>query len=543
MSLQIPARASLADQSFDALVIGGGINGTAIALQCVRGGLRTLLVEQHDFASGTTSRATRIIHGGLRYLEHAEIGLVRESLRERERLLFQWPHLVRPLEFLLVAPKNTHERHLLRTSMAIRTGLWLYRQWAGGRRHVPGSLREFESQLDSGHTWSVYSYEDGQCEFPERLVAEWLVEATEAGAVAHNHLQVLQIMCREGRAIGARLRDRVSGKEFSISAKRIINASGPWVDFVMETSGLPLRRLVGGVRGSHIILPRFANAPSQAVYTEAPDGRPIFIIPWNGQTLVGTTEVADSDDPTHAAPSDDEISYLWNSFVGLFPHTGLSKTDIRYTFAGVRPLPFSPGASMGAVTRKHIIHDHAQDGAAGLISIIGGKLTTAVSLARETARKLGLHAPEPVNIFSPPSPADGVESTVRQWSDLVAHKARIPQENAKAIAEWHGARALCIAQSAARDESLRMPLCSHNHHIVAEAVEAILHECAVTLADVLLRRVPVALGDCWSESCSLEAAQRIGAVFGWDQSKIFREKELFEEERAKFLHPRKNAVS
>src|SRR3954469_12399947 len=173
------------DQSFDVLVIGGGINGVAIARECAQWSRRVLLVEQNDFSSGTTSRSTRIIHGGLRYLEHGEIGLVRESLRERERLLNQSPHLVRPLKFLLALPKKP--RSLLRSSLAIRTGLWLYHRWAGGKHLCSSDLGSFERQLDNGQAWSVYSYEDAQCEFPERLVAEWLAESIEAGAVVCNH--------------------------------------------------------------------------------------------------------------------------------------------------------------------------------------------------------------------------------------------------------------------------------------------------------------------------------------------------------------------
>src|SRR5690348_291610 len=202
------------DQSFDVLVIGGGINGVAIARECAQWSKRTLLVEQNDFSSGTTSRSTRIIHGGLRYLEHAEIGLVRESLRERERLLSQLPHLVRPLQFLLAVPKKS--RSLLRCSLASRTVLWLYPRWPGGKRAPSDDHAAFERQLDNGNAWSVYSYEDAQCEFPERLVAEWLTEAVEAGAVVCNHTRLLEITRdssrKPNRVTGARLRDLISGQ-------------------------------------------------------------------------------------------------------------------------------------------------------------------------------------------------------------------------------------------------------------------------------------------------------------------------------------------
>jgi glycerol-3-phosphate dehydrogenase len=526
------------DQSFDVLVIGGGINGVAIARECAQWSKRTLLIEQNDFSSGTTSRSTRIIHGGLRYLEHGEIGLVRESLHERERLLNQLPHLVRPLQFLLALRKNS--RSLMRSSLAIRAGLWLYHRWAGGsgRRAPSNDLKAFERQLDDGQAWSVYSYEDAQCEFPERLVAEWLTESVESGAVVCNHTQLLEITRNHGRVTGARLRDKISGQEYVIQATNIVNATGPWADTVIGASGISTPRMVGGIRGSHLVLPKFKDAPEQAIYTEAVDGRPIFVIPWNGQLLVGTSEVADSSAPDNPQPSAQEVDYLFQSFVRLFPRSGLTQADIRYDFAGIRPLPFAPNKAASSVTRKHILHDHADDGAVGLISVIGGKLTTAASLARDVIRELGVDVPEPENVFASPAMEEDVESIVRQWARLVACKAKIPAGCAEAIAEWHGRHALTIAHAASLDERLREPLCSHSCHVVAEAVEAVAHESAITLGDILLRRVPVALGACWSETCSREAAHKIGRALRWDESRIYAELLRFEEERIQFLHPR-----
>ena len=524
------------NQSFDVLVIGGGINGVAIARECAQWSKRTLLVEQNDFSSGTTSRSTRIIHGGLRYLEYAEIGLVRESLRERERLLNQLPHLVRPLQFLLAMPKQSCS--LKRSSLAIRTGLWLYHRWAGGKRPASDDRAAFERQLDNGNAWSIYSYEDAQCEFPERLVAEWLAESVDAGAVVCNHTQLLEISRSNGRVTGARLRDRISGQEYAVQASHVVNATGPWADAVIAASGISVPQMIGGVRGSHLVLPTFAGAPAQAIYTEAIDGRPIFVIPWNGQLLVGTSEVADSNTPDNPQPSAQEIEYLFKSFARLFPRSGLTQADIRYDFAGIRPLPFAPGKTSSAVTRRHVLHDHTEEGAAGLISMIGGKLTTAASLAREVGRKLGIDIPEPVNVFASPAMEEDVDSTVRQWARLVACKAKIPEGCAEAIAEWHGRHALAIAHAASFDERLREPLCPHSCHLVAEAVEAVAHESAVTLGDILLRRVPVALGACWSEECSREAAHKIGHALGWDQSRVSLELTQLEEERNQFLHPR-----
>ena len=533
--LQVSGAIPLHGKGFQVLIIGGGINGVAIARECARREKRVLLVEQNDFSSGTTSRSTRIIHGGLRYLEQFEFDLVRESLRERERLLSQSPHLIRPMQFLLVLPDKP--RTLLRSSLAVRTGLWLYNHWAGGKRQCFDPVATLERQLDAGRQWSIYSYEDAQCEFPERLVAEWLAEAMAAGAVVRNHTTALEITRANGRVTGARLRDRISGQEYTVSAEQVVNAGGPWADAIAASAGIKSERLIGGVRGSHLVLPRFNGAPEHPIYTEAADGRQIFVLPWNRQVLVGTTEIVDSGSADDVQPSPDEIAYLFQNFSRLLPHSGLTAADIRYSFAGIRPLPYAPEKKYSAITRRHVLYDHADDGAAGLISVIGGKLTTAARLARDVGRKLGLEIPEPANTFGAPVADNSVDSVVRQWSHAVATKARIPEGCAHGIAEWHGRHALAIAHAASLDERLREPICEHTCHLVAEAVEAVAHESAITLGDILLRRVPVALGPCWCLECSREAAGKIGSALGWDQARIGQELEAFEEERKRFLHP------
>jgi glycerol-3-phosphate dehydrogenase len=222
----------------------------------------------------------------------------------------------------------------------------------------------------------------------------------------------------------------------------------------------------------------------------------------------------------------------------LYPAANIGASDILYAFAGVRPLPYTPGkteTTPAAVTRRHHIHDHSEDGARGMYSIIGGKLTTAASLAREVARKLGAHVSEPQTALIAPAPHNGIEVTLRQWARQISAVAQIPEHSARAVAEWHGRRAMCVARMAASDAALRHPLCPHGSHIVAEAVEVARYECAVTLADILLRRVPVALSGCWSQTCTRAAAQRIGWALGWNQLRIGHEAEMFEAERAAFL--------
>jgi glycerol-3-phosphate dehydrogenase len=513
-------------------VIGGGINGVAVARECARAGKRTLLVEQNDFASGTTSRSTRIIHGGLRYLEHGELGLVRESLRERERLLRERAHLVNPLHFLLLLNDQSQ-----RSALRVRAGLWLYQRLSGKKSSSGTSemeLKRLERALDTGRRWSFFSYEDAQCEFPERLVAEWLGEAMEAGAVVRNHNEVLAVDVMHGRSRGLLLRDLITGRDERVDAGWVINCTGPWADRVCQRSSLRMAKpMVGGVRGSHIILPRFAAAPNAALYSEATDGRPVFVLPWNEQIMVGTTEVPDSGDPSRTTPSAEEIEYLLRAVVQLFPKSRISAQDIKYAFAGVRPLPYTPDNSPSAVTRRHFLHDHADDGAARMISVIGGKLTTAASLARECARKIGISVPEPKLLAV--GPGTTLDPLLDQAIVQIAQTGSVSEESARSMVEWHGKGAMDVARLAMVSAELRAPICPHTPHVVAEVVEAYRTECAVTLGDVLLRRVPVALGPCWSESCSREAALRIGAVMGWNEHEMGANLESFEMERSGFL--------
>ena len=531
MALEVKPRPSLDSQHFHVVVIGGGINGVAIARECARAGKRTLLVEQSDFASGVTSRSTRIIHGGLRYLEHGEIGLVRESVRERERLLRERSHLVQPIQFLFLLNEQSR-----RSAMKVRAGLWLYQRIAHKQARHMGEveLKRIERVLDSGHQWSLFNYEDAQCEFPERLVAEWLTEAVDAGAVVRNHCEVLAVDIAHGRARGVLLRDRNTGKDERVDAAWILNCTGPWVDRICQRSSVRTAKpLVGGMRGSHIVLSRFSGAPNAALYTEAADGRPVFVLPWNDQVLVGTTEVADTGDPGRTAPSNEEIEYLLRMVSQLFPKAKLSIHDIKYAFAGVRPLPYTAGAKPSAVTRRHFLHDHSDEGAVKMISVIGGKLTTAASLARECARKIGIQVPEPKLIAV--GPGSALDPLLDQEVLEIARAGSVSEETARGMMEWHGQRAIDIARMALVSAELRAPICPHSSHIVAEVVEAYRREWAVSLGDVLLRRVPVALGACWSESCSREAALRIGAVLGWNDLALGANLEAFEVERTAFL--------
>jgi glycerol-3-phosphate dehydrogenase len=289
--------------------------------------------------------------------------------------------------------------------------------------------------------------------------------------------------------------------------------------------------MIGGIRGSHIVLPTFHGAPEVAIFTEALDGRPIFVIPWNGQLLVGTTEVPDNGDPGKSQPSLEEVDYLLRSLRTLLPQARFSAADINYAFAGVRPLPFVGKKSPAAITRRHFLHDHSREGVHQMISAIGGKLTTAAELGRQCARKMGIKVVEPRGIALAHSPGPTLDDFILE----VAGAAGISEDSAEGIAEWYGSKSLQVARFARMSAEMKAKLCAHTGHIVAEAAYAFHHEYAFTLGDILLRRVPVALGGCWSEECSRIAAGRIGAALGWSENEVSSAFEQFETERNAFL--------
>ena len=538
MNLPTTHRSPLTGQHFQVAVIGGGIAGVAVARECARAGKKTLLLEQHDFGSGTTSRSSRIL-SGLQALKSNDLAFARESVRETQRLLKERPHLAHPAHFLVALGDKSG-----RSAIGVRTSLWLYRRMTG-RKVEPGSLeiehKRLERALDSGQHWSFFDYEDAQCEFPERLVAEWLMEAVEAGGVVRNHTQVLAVDVAHGRARGVLLRDWTRNVEERIEATWIINATGPWLDRVCQRSGIKtIQPMTCGIRGSHVVLSNFAGAPTTAITINGIDGRALQVIPWNEQILVGATSVEDTSDPAKVHPGIDEIELLLQSLTRAFPKVRFSPNDIRHSFAGVRALPRDASSSSKRKSYPHSLQDHEDESVSRMISVIGGSLATAASAGRDCARKIGIRIPEPKAVALADGPS--IDPLLDHWIVDIAQTANVNEESARAIVEWHGKRSKDIARMALSSVELRTPICAHSRHIVAEAVHAYVNEFAVTLGDVLLRRVPVALGPCWSDACSREAALRIGAVLGWNDQTTGANIEALEMERSAFLRKPRTAV-
>jgi glycerol-3-phosphate dehydrogenase len=322
--------AAAAEQRFDLLVIGGGINGTGIARDAALRGLSVCLLEREDFGGATTAASTRLIHGGLRYLQYGEVGLVRESLREREILLRLAPHLVRPLTFVL----PIYGRSPYRASQ-LRLGLWLYdllsydRSLPAHRRLSPKAGAAWEPYLETDGLLDLLAYTDGQVPFPERLCLENVLSASAHGAVIANHTEVTELLRDGERIVGAVALERMTGACAEVRARAVLNAAGPWVDVVNRLrDGAPLP-LIAALKGSHLVVPWQETGPRHAIYSAARrDGRPFFIIPWNGALLIGTTEVRHEGPLDGVRCSPEEMEYLVAETNALFPGLRLRPEDV-----------------------------------------------------------------------------------------------------------------------------------------------------------------------------------------------------------------------
>ncbi len=374
------------DQPWDLMIIGGGITGAGVLRQAVAAGLRTLLVEAKDFAFGTSSRSSKLIHGGFRYLRNKQINVTKESVREREWILHEAPNLVAPLSFLL---PNFERYHFPSWKLGLGVALYdlLAPKW-NHRKYSGPKLLEACPSLNRKGLLEGFQYYDAVMD-DARVLLRILRESVQAGGTALSYARAERLLrSNDGRVCGALLRDVASrdGKAVEIKAKVVVNASGAWSDEVRNQLGQParLRRL----RGSHLVFPRAKLPFDQAVTLFHPqDGRAMFVIPWEGTTIVGTTDIDhDPDlDKKYAEPfaSEDEISYMMEAVSFLFPGLGLSEKEIISSFSGLRPVIHTGASSPSKESRAHALWEED-----GLITITGGKYTTFRIMSRETVNKV-----------------------------------------------------------------------------------------------------------------------------------------------------------
>ncbi|MBT8093127.1 MAG: glycerol-3-phosphate dehydrogenase [Gammaproteobacteria bacterium] len=509
---------------FDVAIIGAGINGVGIARDAAMRGLRVIVFDKDDMCTGCSWISSRLIHGGLRYLEYAEIPLVYESLHERRNLRLTAPHLVEPLRICLPIFDGARRGPLL-----IRMGMIAY-DLLSLRKTMPNhdmmsrrEILEEEPGLCREGLRAAARYYDAQVSFAERLVLENLLAAISAGAVVKTHCEVTKIGVTDGAVSGIRYEDRIDGTLHDVSVGCVVNAAGPWVDRVLETAPVRTKRHIGGTKGSHIIVGRFDGAPKDAFYVEAAaDGRPFFIIPWNGQYLIGTTDIRYDGDLDSIRASAAEVDYLLAETNRVFPAANLTKASIHYAYAGVRPLPFKEKGPESAITRRHIIKVNKKV-AAGLISIVGGKLTTYRHLAEQTVDRIAklqrIKLPDCRTADTQLPGAWGLE----QAEEMLAGIDALSGAGRKRLLSIYGGRAAKLAELCATESSLQRTIDVNKTVLAAEVVFAIRDEFARTLADIVYRRLMVGLDADQGRALYDEIAELAAAEFGWSADERTRQ--------------------
>jgi len=506
------------------LVVGAGINGAALARELVLAGCHVVVADDHDIAAGTTAWSTRLIHGGLRYLEHGEVSLVRESLAERARLVRLAPHLVAPLPFYLpvqgrwggvaaAAARIVGWERLARRwsgprgrgSIAVGLGLSLYdllsgRGWPRHRRVRPGTPGL--PAVDTVRFPRGQVYVDAQLRFPERFTVELLVDAAAAAAATGRSCRILpHTAVRIGSGATVHLEDRDGhGERMAVDA--VVNVTGAWVDAALAG---PLRgleadgRLVGGTKGSHLVIdsaPLHAALAGHGVYAEATDGRPVFVLPFGPRlVLVGTTDIPWQGDPWEARAEPAEIAYLLAAAGRLFPDHAPTADDVVQHYCGVRPLPAGGRGAPAGITRRHILVRHPR-AALPAWSIVGGKLTTCRSLAESAAREIVAALGRKVEGDSRDRPLPGAPAAGGTAALIAATRAGLiaagvaAGDDLEAAAERTVALFGALAPAAVAGGPVPGPALLPATHLPAAVVRyCVRREWARSLADLVERRL------------------------------------------------------
>lgn len=497
--------ADLHRHAFDVLVVGGGIIGCGVARDAARRGLRVALFEQDDFGSGTTSGSTRLVHGGLRYLEMLDLGLVRLDLREREILLRLAPHLVSPLRFLLPFYGTST---LARWKM--RAGMWLYDALSFDRsleRHAmlsADAAHAAEPRLARSGLQGAASYWDAQATLPERLCIENIVDAVAHKAAVCNHSRVVSAVTADGRIRGLRVHDLIAQREVEVTGRVVVNAAGPWFDRAAGVLQTRARPRVRTTRGIHVAC---ANPPAHALaLPSAVDGRLTFVIPWLGYAWVGTTDVDYEEEPGDVAATPEDIDYLRRSVEPFVGDLG----DVLFTNAGVRALVRRDGEA-SKVTRSHQVI--AEQDPVGLVSIIGGKLTGYRAIAEEATQRVcrlleittrGTTATVPLPGARPGGRTHGGHDD--PW-----------QVHIQAL---YGTRSAEVARLAQDRPDLARPLMQGEPDVAAQVVHAVRHEACERVPDFIFRRSRLA----FTPHRGRAALGRIAAVMreelGWSDQRV-----------------------
>ena len=480
----------LAQRRFDMLVIGGGITGAGIARDAARRGLDVALVERDDFASGTSSRSSRLVHGGVRYLEHGHLRLVFESSRERRALLTMAPHLVHPLRFTWPVYHGSRiPRWKLRAGLLLYDLLALFRNVAPHRGLSAADIAEAEPLLERGGLTGGAQYFDAATD-DARLTLATVLDAALSGATMVNHAEVRELLWSDGRVSGARVTERLGGQVLDVAASVVVSATGPWTDAVRRLENPSARPVVLGSKGVHIAVPAERVGNRGAVTLLAPDGRVMFVLPAGVCTMIGTTETETHESPDEVRATRADVDYLLASANRAFPAAALTGDDVIAAWAGIRPLAaVSRSSDLNSASREHLV----ETGPGGVITVTGGKLTTYRVTARDTVdlafRALQRRSPRRRRELVPLVGGDLRDVAAECAAARVALGA---EDIASHLVQAYGSAWHQLWARTQVNDALSARLDPALPYIEAEVVHAVEAEHACTIADVLIRRLHVA---------------------------------------------------
>ena len=527
--------ARLANDQFDVLVIGGGITGAGIARDAAMRGLKTALVERDDFASGTSSRSSRLVHGGVRYLEHGHLHLVLESSRERRTLLRIAPHLVRPLRFTWPVYRGARiPLWKLSAGLFMYDALAAFRNVKMHRVLTPKDVAGQEPSLRRTDLVGGAVYYDAATD-DARLTLANVLAAEENGAVVVNHVGILHLTRDGNRLVGAIARADDEQTEIGIRASVVVNATGPWTDELRAMDGSDSRAAVRATKGVHIAIPRERLATYGALTLLSPvDGRVMFALPSTATTIIGTTDTATDERPDTVRASSADVDYLLAAANSFFPAANLTSGDVVAAWAGIRPLVASGFTrDPASASREHRIDRSAS----GLISVSGGKLTTYRSMAAEVVdvaeRALGRPKSRTrTHVLALPGGDIRTLDEALRAAELEVGDAAV----ARRLVEAHGSRWREVALLTSAEPALARRIVRELPYILAEVVYAVEREMALTLADVLVRRLHIAfeMADHGRTAARVATAVLSGRL-GWDNARARVEISRYEEEVARIF--------
>lgn len=499
---------------YDLAVIGGGIIGAGIARDAALRGMRTLLVEKHDLGSGTTSGSTRLIHGGLRYLEMLDFGLVRMDLRERETLLRIAPHLVKPLRFFLPYYGN---HWFYRTKMRIGLGLYdllSYDKSLPNRDTVSrDQVMAAEPALLQDRLFGASTYYDAQVNMPERLCLENALDAARHGTTILRDAEVVGLVREQGQVQGIRV-EIAGGAALEYRARLVVNASGPWLNELAGRIQPQSPTRIRTTKGIHLAVEPL-NREAWVLFSPV-DGRLFFAIPWMGMSWLGTTDTDYNGDPGLAAATPEDVEYVLRSVEHYFPT--VRQQRVCYTNAGVRALVMQEGKE-SSVSRSHQIEDNASDGLPGLITVLGGKITGYRAIAEEATdlavKKLGVS--KRCSTAQRPLPGGAEDGDASAWM-AEAQQAGIPAESAAYLRAFYGARARDLLAIVREDPAMARPLDDASPEIAAQVRLSVRDEFCLHLDDFLVRRTSLAFRADRGEPAAMVAAELLARELGWEAS-------------------------